>query len=126
MVAEGVHSPQDEVEAEREPRERDPVAHRDVAEHPSDLRPTEPPIRWVLVEIDLVVPLDESVPQRRHEDEERDERERRWDAQWRQQVGGERAGKHAQRVVDGPRRRPARNLDAVNPGHGLPLTPWTA
>ena len=123
MVAGGIHLPDDVVEAEREPGEGDPVAHQRGAEHPPDLRPREPPIALVLVQIDVVVPFDESVPERRQEDEKRNQGERQRDEPWADAAHSERSRKRGQIVLGRARRSACGDLDALDPRHDSPLNP---
>ena len=80
MVAHGVHAPQDVVEAERHPRERDVVAQQHGREEVPELGHPEPPVRGILVQVQLVVPLDEVVPEDGREHDEGDQRERERDS----------------------------------------------
>ena len=75
MVARRVHAPEDVVEAEREPRQRDVMAHQDGREEVPELRLPETAVLQVVGEVDLVVPLDEFVEQCRKEDDEGDQGE---------------------------------------------------
>ena len=63
VVAHGVHVPQDIIQAEGEPRERDVVAHEEGGEEVLELRRPEPTVVLVQGQIDLIIPLDELVPE---------------------------------------------------------------
>src|SRR5881409_2074534 len=76
VIAECVHPPERVVEAEREPRHRDPVAHDGAREGPADLSPAEAAIGRVAEEIAVVVPEDEAVLERGREDREGNGRDR--------------------------------------------------
>ena len=121
MVAGRVHSPDDVVEAEREPGERDPMAHQHRAEHPPDLRPCEAPIVLVLDQIHVVVPRHESVPERGQEDQERDQGKRQRDDPGAKD-NAERGRERAERALVRSRGRARRDLDAFHPWHDSPLS----
>src|SRR3989442_3954852 len=55
VVAGGVHAPEQIIEAERDPRERDVLAHVHGREHPLDLRQAETPVMRVRQEVLRVV-----------------------------------------------------------------------
>ena len=75
MVAEGPHAPQGVVESERQPGHGDPVPHENRGEHPPQLIQSEATVAAILDEVDLVVPVDELVPQRGREHGEREQAE---------------------------------------------------
>ena len=77
MVPGRAHAPHDVVQPETQPRHRDVVSAQGVAEHPAKLLPAEPPELGVGNQVDLVVPVDELVPESRKKDQERREPDQR-------------------------------------------------
>jgi len=75
VIARGVHPPERVVDAEGEPRHRDPVAHDGVRERPVDLGPAEAAIPGIGQEVAVVVPEDEAVLERGREDRQRNGRD---------------------------------------------------
>ena len=74
MVAEGVHAPEQVVQAQGHPGQRDPVTHvKRGGPHPAELGPAEAAIVRVVEEIVRVVPVHELVLQRGQERREGDD-----------------------------------------------------
>src|SRR2546427_5220378 len=78
MIPERIHAPQQVVQAEGHPRERNVVAPVR-RPHPAEVAPGEPPIVRVVEEILVIVPVDELVLERRQERGEGDESNERGD-----------------------------------------------
>src|SRR5207244_5607263 len=76
--AEWVHAPQQVVQAEGHPRQRNVVAQVR-GPHPAELRPAEPPIVRVVEEILIIVPVHKLVLERWQEGGEGDKRNHRRD-----------------------------------------------
>src|SRR5213593_4524148 len=77
MVAEGVHAPEQVVQTEGHPRQRNVVAQVR-GPHPVELRPAKPPIVGVLEEISRIVPVHKLVLQRGQEGSEGGESNEHW------------------------------------------------
>src|SRR2546430_3390148 len=78
MVAEGVHAPEQVVQTEGHPRQRNVVAQVR-GPHPAEVSPAEPPIVRVVEEIRSIVPVHKLVLERGEEGSEGDKSNQQWD-----------------------------------------------
>ncbi len=78
VIAERVHPPEEVVEAEADPGERDPVSGQGGGEHPAEVRPAEAAECGIVDQVHRVVPVEEPVaeggPERGHGRERHDHR----------------------------------------------------
>ncbi len=80
VIAERVHAPERMIDREREPGERLEMPAERRRHHPMEVRRPEPPVRMVLGQIQVVVPIDEPVLERGREAHEHREDEADRDA----------------------------------------------
>ncbi len=101
VIARGVHSPDDVVEGQGQPRQGSPVGILHAArEDPAEIGPAEPAEVWIAQEVVDVVPVDPAVPDRGEEDGEG-------------HPGHDRA--------QGPEGAPRRDYGRLLPRHGAPV-----
>ena len=77
MIAEGVHSPQNEVKAEGQPGQRNVVSETDRGEHPAQMGPAEAAVMRIRQKINVVVPIQESAAQNAGENDKSEQSDRR-------------------------------------------------
>jgi hypothetical protein len=68
VIACGLHAPEHIIETERQPRERDVVAHQRRREHPGELRSSQATIVLIFKKVGRVVPVYELVAKPHGED----------------------------------------------------------
>src|SRR5882762_6020061 len=92
MVSDRVHPPDHVVQSQGHPREGDVMSHQERREHPPELRGAEAAVIRVVDKILVVVPVEESTFQGRHEYDEAHQGEDRGDGQVRYPPPGCRDG----------------------------------
>src|SRR6267378_4885218 len=92
MVSDRVHPPDNVVQSQGHPREGDVMPHQERREHPPELRGAEAAVIRVVDKILVVVPVEETTFQGRHEHDEAHQGEDRGDGQVRYPPPGCRDG----------------------------------